>query len=87
MTPDNAGIAEIGAWLFAAERRVGDFGRVDLAGASYILFYSGNGMTYGEVAARMRLFDEAYAEWRESMVDQLTFGYNYDCLDGYDVGR
>ena len=87
MTPDNVGIAEIGDWLFAADRRVGDWGRVDLSGATYILLYTGNGASYGEVAARMRLFDAAYAAWREEWVKTLTFGYNYDCLDGYDVNK
>ena len=87
MTPDNAGIGEIGNWLFAADRRVGDWGRVDLSGATYILLYTGNGASYGEVAARMRLFDAAYAAWREEWVKTLTFGYNYDCLDGYDVAE
>lgn len=85
MTPDNAGIAAIADWLFATGRRVGDWGRVDLSGATYILLYTGNGASFGEVSARMRLFDAAYAAWREQWVNELTFGYNYDRLDGYDA--
>jgi hypothetical protein len=85
LTPENSGIAEIAAWLFAEGRRVGDWERIDLAGATYIVTYTGNGISYGEVKARMALYDTAYANWYNSWVEQLTFGYNYDCLDGYDT--
>ena len=42
-------------------------------------------MTYAEVEARRALFDSAYATWYNGWVEALTFGYNYDCLDSYDV--
>lgn len=85
LTPENSGIKALGEWLFAKERHVGDYGRVDLDGATYILLYTGDGMTFGEVSARMALFDTAYATWYNSWVERLHFGYNYDCLDGYDA--
>ncbi len=87
LTPENSGIADIGQWLFADGRQVGDVGKVDLAGATYILLYTGNGMTYAEVTARMALFDLAYADWYNTLLAGVTFGYNYDCLDGYDVEK
>ncbi len=87
LTPDNSGIPEIGAWLFAEGRKMGDVGRVDLGGACYVLLYTDNGITYAEVSARMALFDEAFAAWYNGWVETLTFGYNYDCLDGYDVQK
>ena len=85
LTPDNSGIKQIGAWLFATGRSIGDWERIDLGGATYVLIYTGNGMSFGEVSARMALFDSAYATWYNTWVAQLQFGYNYDCLDGYDV--
>ncbi len=85
LTPQNGGIPAITEWLFAAERRVGDVGRVDLSGATYVLLYTENGMTCGEVTARMALFDAAFVTWYNGWVDELNFGYNYDCLDGYDI--
>ena len=84
MTPDNSGIAQITAWLFDEARKVGDWGRVDVGGATYILIYTDNGMSYGEVQARSALFDLAFATWRNGWVESLVFGYNYDCLDSYD---
>ena len=87
LTPENSGIEQIGAWLFAPERKVGDFGRVDLEGATYLLLYTDNGASFGEVAARMRLFDTAYENWYNAWVDSLQFGYNYDCLDSYDIDK
>ena len=87
LTPENSGIDGIGAWLFAEGRRVGDVGAVDLGGATYILLYTGDGMTYAEVTARMALFDAAYADWYNALLARVTFGYNYDCLDGYDVEK
>ncbi len=85
LTPKNSGIEKIAEWLFAEGRRVGDWERIDLSGATYIVTYTGNGMTYSEVSARMALYDTAYANWYNTWVAQLTFGYNYDCLDGYDT--
>ncbi len=87
LTPESSGIEAIAEWLFDAEREVLDVGRVETAGATYLLLYTGNGMTYAEVKARMLLFDAAYADWYNSWVEQLTFGYNYDCLDGYDIEK
>ncbi len=87
LTLSNSGINGIGDWLFEKGRAVGDVGRVDLGGASYILLYTGNGMTYAEVSARMALFDASFADWYNGWVAELTFGYNYDCLDGYDVNK
>ena len=84
MTPANSGIAPLTDWLFASGRRVGDYGSVEVGGATYVLLYTGNGISYGEVAARMALFDSAYAEWYNGWVARIHFGYNYDCLDGYD---
>lgn len=85
LTPNNSGIKALEDWLFADGRRVGDYGRVDLDGATYILLYTGNGMSFGEASARMALFDAAYADWYNGWVARLHFGYNYDCLDGYDA--
>lgn len=87
LTPKNSGVPGITSWLFAKERSIGDWGRVDVEGATYILLYTGNGLGYDEVAARMELFDAAYAAWHNSFVEALEFGYNYDCLDGYDLSK
>lgn len=85
LTPTNSGITVIGEWLFATERAVGDWTRLDTEGATYILIYTGNGMSYGEVQARRDLYDHAFSTWYNGWVETLTFGYNYDCLDSYDV--
>lgn len=85
LTPTNSGVSAIARWLFATGRKVGDAGRVDTNGVIYLLLYTGDGMTYGEVAARMALYDNAFANWYNGWVDTLTFGYNYDILDGYDI--
>ena len=85
MTPENGGIAQINTWLFAAGRKIGDYACVDTAGATYLVLYTGNGISYAEVEARRALFDTAYAAWYNEWVEKLSFGYNYDCLDSYDV--
>jgi len=85
ITPENGGIEQINTWLFAAGRKAGDYARLDTAGATYLVIYTGDGMTYAEVEARRALFDSAYATWYNGWVEALTFGYNYDCLDSYDV--
>lgn len=85
LTPDNTDAAPIAEWLFAAGRRVGDHGRAELDGYTYVLVYTGNGMSYAHVSARMRLYDIAYADWYNGWVERLHFGYNYDILDGYDI--
>lgn len=85
ITPENGGVKEINDWLFATERAVGDFARLDTAGATYIAIYTGNGASFAEVEARRALFDSAYAAWYNEWVEKLTFGYNYDCLDSYDA--
>jgi hypothetical protein len=85
LTPDNTDAAPIAEWLFAAGRRVGDHGRAELDGYTYVLVYTGNGMSYAHVSARMRLYDVAYADWYNGWVERLHFGYNYDILDGYDI--
>ena len=85
MTPQNGGISQINDWLFEAGRKVGDFARIDTAGATYLVLYTGEGMSYAEVEARRALFDTAYAAWYNEWVETLAFGYNYDCLDSYDV--
>ena len=85
MTTHNGGIEQINSWLFAAERKVGDYACIDTAGATYLVLYTGEGMSYAEVEARRALFDTAYAAWYNEWVESLTFGYNYDCLDSYDV--
>jgi small GTP-binding protein len=85
LTPDNTGLAKMKDWLFASGRTVGDFDRVEIGSATYVLLYTGNGMRYGLVSARMRLYDAAFANWYNARVEQLTFGYNYDIIDGYDV--
>ena len=85
LTPSNSGIEKISEWLFAAERKVGDWERIDLEGATYIVLYTANGVSYSEVDARMALYDVAYADWYNAWVEALNFGYNYDCLDGYDT--
>jgi len=85
LTPSNSGIAVIGEWLFANGRAVGDWTRLDTEGATYMLIYTGNGMSYGEVQARRDLYDHAFSNWYNGWVEALTFGYNYDCLDSYDV--
>ena len=84
MTPENCGVEEICTWLFVPERRVGDVGRVELNGATYILLYTGDGRSCGEINARMQMFDGVYAEWYNAQIAGLHFGYNYDCLDSYD---
>lgn len=87
MTPENSGIEAIGNWLFAEGRAVGDWGRIDLSDATYILLYTENGISYGEVSARMKLFDVSFANWYNGWVETLQFGYNYDCLDSYDIEK
>ena len=85
LTPDNMGYAAMKEWLFADARRISDVGRVEIGNSTYILLYTGNGMSYAAVSARMSLYDAAYANWYNTWVEQLTFGYNYDIIDGYDV--
>ncbi|MBR6728370.1 MAG: hypothetical protein IKM08_09285 [Clostridia bacterium] len=85
LAPDNTGVSAISEWLFSDGRSVGDHGRVETSGATYILIYTGNGMSFAEVSARMSLYDSAYANWYNGWVEQLTFGYNYDILDSYDI--
>ncbi len=85
MTPENGGIKVINDWLFDAQRRIGDYACLDTAGASYLVLYTGNGASFAEVEARRALFDNAFAAWYNEWVEKLTFGYNYDCLDSYDV--
>ena len=84
LSAPNRGIEKITAWLFDEARKIGDWGRVDVGGATYILIYTDNGMSYGEVQARSALFDLAFAAWHNGWVESLVFGYNYDCLDSYD---
>ncbi len=85
ITPANGGIKEINEWLFAEDRVVGDFARLDTVGATYLAIYTGNGASFAEVEARRALFDSAFAAWYNEWVAKLTFGYNYECLDSYDV--
>ena len=85
LAPENTGVSAISEWLFAGGRAVGDYGRVEAGGATYILIYTDNGMSYAEVSARMSLYDAAYADWYNGWVERLTFGYNYDILDSYDI--
>ena len=85
MTPANGGIEQINDWLFAAGRKTGDYARIDTVGATYLVLYTGEGLSYAEVEARRALFDTAYAAWYNGWVEALEFGYNYDCLDSYDV--
>ena len=85
ITPENGGVKQINEWLFAAERAVGDYARLDTAGATYLAIYTGNGASFAEVEARRALFDNAFSAWYNDWVEQLTFGYNYECLDSYDV--
>lgn len=85
ITPENGGIEQINTWLFANSRKVGDYARLDTAGATYLVIYTGNGVSFSEVEARRMLFDSAYTAWYNGWVEALSFGYNYDCLDSYDV--
>jgi hypothetical protein len=85
ITPENGGIQNITEWLFDAQRRIGDYARLDTAGATYLVLYTENGASFAEVEARRALFDSAFAAWYNEWVEKLTFGYNYDCLDSYDV--
>ena len=85
MTPENTGVPGIKEWLFAADRRVGDHGRVEVGEYTYVLLYTGNGMSYAHVSARMHLYDTAYANWYNGWVEALHFGYNYDVIDSYDI--
>ena len=85
LTPDNTGLAEISDWLFATERTLGDHGRVEIGSYTYVILYTANGYSYGEVEARMRLYDVAFADWYNGWVEALHFGYNYDIIDSYDI--
>lgn len=85
LTPDNVGIKAIKDWLFDSARTKGDYGRVAGEGCTYVVIYTDNGMSYGQVSARMHLYDAAYAAWYNGWVEALHFGYNYDVIDGYDV--
>ncbi len=85
LTRDNMGVAALSDWLYAEGRAVGDYGRVEANGVTYILIYTGNGMSFAQVSARMSLYDIAYAAWYNGCVASLTFGYNYDILDSYDI--
>ena len=85
LTPDNTDAAPIAEWLFAAGRGLSDYGRAELNGYTYVLLYTGNGMSYSHVQARMSLYDAAFADWYNGWVERLEFGYNYDILDGYDI--
>jgi hypothetical protein len=85
LTPSNTGVAAISQWLFSDGRNVGDHGRVEAGNVTYVLIYTGNGMSFAEAEARMRLYDSAYAAWYNGWVEQLCFGYNYDVLDSYDI--
>lgn len=85
LTPDNIGIPAIKTWLFDAGRKQGDFDRVAGDNCTYVVIYIDNGMSYGEVSAKMHLYDAAYAAWYNGWVETLHFGYNYDVIDGYDV--
>lgn len=85
LTRDNMGVQALEKWLFDEASSVGDYGRVETAGATYILIYTGNGMSFAEVSARMSLYDNAFADWYNGWVERLTFGYNYDILDRYDI--
>ena len=85
LTPDNMGVAAMRDWLFDAGRSKGDYGRVKGDGCTYVVIYTDNGMSYGEVSARMHLYDAAFAGWYNGWVETLHFGYNYDIIDGYDV--
>lgn len=82
---ENTGISAIRDWLFAEERKVGDVGVVNDTDATYVLLYTGNGVSRGEMLARMAIFDVRYAEWYNGLVGKLNFGYNYDIIDSYDV--
>ena len=86
LTPDNVGAEAIGKWLFDAARAKGDYGRISGDGCTYVAIYTGNGMSYGMVSARMHLYDAAFANWYNGWVKALHFGYNYDIIDGYDIG-
>lgn len=85
MIPENAGVSAISDWLYADGRKPGDTGTVTAEGCTFVLLYTGNGVTRGEVRGRMALFDAAYAEWYNALVGTLHFGYNYDVIDSYDV--
>ena len=85
LIPENTSVAAISDWLFAKGRAIGDSGRVEFGGYTYVMLYTGHGMTYSEVSVRMRLYDAAYADWYNGWVETLDFGYNYDVIDGYDV--
>lgn len=85
MIPENAGVAAISDWLYAAGRAPGDTGTVTADGVTFVLLFTGNGVSRGEVRGRMALFDAAYAEWYNTLIATLHFGYNYDVIDSYDV--
>lgn len=87
LTKDNTGVSAIADWLYEAGRSIGDYGRTETAGATYILLYTGNGMSFSEVSARMSLYDAAFATWYNNWVEALDFGYNYDILDSYDISE
>ena len=85
MTPDNTGLKKIKDWLFADGRQVGDYTQIEENEYTYVMLYTGNGMSYAHVSARMSLYDIAYENWHNGWVDTLHFGYNYLVIDSYDI--
>ncbi|MBO5326570.1 MAG: hypothetical protein J6A84_00435 [Clostridia bacterium] len=85
LTPDRIGIKVLSDWLFGAQRAIGDCGRVEVDGYTYVVLYRGNGLTFSEVSVRTHLYEAAYANWYNGWVEALEFGYNYDIIDGYDI--
>ena len=85
LTPENTSVSSIATWLFDKERGAGDYASLAANGGTYVALYTGDGMTYGEVSAKMRLYEIGWNNWYNAWVEQLHFGYNYDILDSFDV--
>lgn len=83
---ENTGVSAIRDWLFESGRRVGDVGTVTSGDVTYLLCYTGDSATTrGEMLARMELFNARHDEWYRGLAGKLSFGYNYDIIDSYDV--
>ena len=85
LTPENIGVEAIAQWLYADGRKVAEYAALTASGVTYVVLYTGDGLTFGEVTAKMRLYEIGWNNWYNAWVERVQFGYNYDILDSYDV--